>query len=150
MPYICKSSAYESAFFLFTQNTFPMKRLLSLLFAALVCGAGMAQAVVKFEKTTIDFGNFDEDKVQTCSFVFTNTGDKPLVIQQAYGSCGCTVATPPKGPIAPGAKGTIKVSYNGKGKFKGFFKKPITVRSNATNSIVRIYIQGTMLVDGQK
>ena len=76
-----------------------------------------------------------------------NTGDKPLVVQQAFGSCGCTVATPPKDPIAPGAKGVIKVSYNGKGKFKGFFKKAITVRSNASNSIVRVYVQGNMEVD---
>lgn len=124
-----------------------MKRLLSFLFAAMVSTVMMAQAVIKFEKTTIDFGTFNENKVQVGSFLFTNTGDKPLVIQQAYGSCGCTVATPPKDPIAPGEKGVIKVSYNGKGKFKGFFKKAITVRSNASNSIVRVYIQGNMLVD---
>ncbi len=124
-----------------------MKRLLSFLFVAMVSTIMMAQAVIKFEKTTIDFGTFNENKVQVGSFVFTNTGDKPLVIQQAYGSCGCTVATPPKDPIAPGAKGVIKVSYNGKGKFKGFFKKAITVRSNASNSIVRVYLQGNMLVD---
>lgn len=124
-----------------------MKRLLSFLAAVLVCTAAMSQAVIKFEKTCIDFGKFKENKVQLGEFVFTNTGDKPLVIQQAFGSCGCTVATPPKDPIAPGEKGVIKVSYNGKGKFKGIFKKPITVRSNATNSLVRVYIQGNMLID---
>lgn len=121
-----------------------MKRLCLLALATVACSAAMAQAVIKFEKTTINFGKFMENEVQTGSFVFTNTGNKPLVIQQAYGSCGCTVATPPTEPIAPGAKGEIKVSYNGKNKFKGFFKKPITVRSNATNPIVRIYIQGDM------
>ena len=124
-----------------------MKRLLSFVALAFACSSMMAQAVIKFEKTVVNFGNFKEDKVQTCEFVFTNTGDKPLVIQQAYASCGCTVPNHPKNPIAPGAKGVIKVSYNGKGKFKGFFKKPITVRSNASNSIVRVYIQGNMLVD---
>lgn len=123
-----------------------MKRLFLLLVAVVVCSAAMAQAVIKFEKTTINFGKFMEDKVQTGLFVFTNTGNKPLVIQQAYGSCGCTVATPPTDPIAPGEQGVIKVTYNGKNKFKGFFKKPITVRSNATNNIVRIYIQGDMQV----
>lgn len=124
-----------------------MKRLFSLLAAVLFCASVMAQAVIKFEKTSLDFGKFRESKVQVCEFVFTNTGNKPLVIQQAFGSCGCTVATPPKDPIAPGAKGVIKVSYNGKGKFQGEFKKPITVRSNASNSIVRIYILGNMLLD---
>ena len=121
-----------------------MKRLLTLIFTIALCCAAHAQAVIKFDKTTINLGKFPEDKVQSCEFVFTNTGDKPLVIQQAYGSCGCTVATPPKDPIAPGAKGIITVSYNGKGKFKGYFKKPITVRSNASNNLVRIYIQGDM------
>lgn len=124
-----------------------MKRFLSLFIAALACQAMLAQAVIKFDKTVVNFGNFKEDKVQTCEFVFTNTGDKPLVIQQAYAACGCTVAAPPKVPVGPGKQGVIKVSYNGKGKFKGFFKKPITVRSNASNSIVRVYIQGNMIVD---
>lgn len=123
-----------------------MKRLLSLLTVALFSGTVMAQAVIKFEKSTNDFGKFKEEKVQTCEFVFTNTGDKPLVIQQAFGSCGCTVATPPKDPIAPGEKGVLKVSYDGKGKLKGFFKKAITVRSNASNAITRVYIQGNMEV----
>lgn len=124
-----------------------MKRLFSLMVVALFGMSAMAQAVIKFEKTSINLGTFKEDKVQTCELVFVNTGDKPLVVQQAFGSCGCTVATPPKDPIAPGAKGVIKVSYNGKGKFKGFFKKAITVRSNASNSIVRVYVQGNMEVD---
>lgn len=124
-----------------------MKRLFSLMVVALFGMSAMAQAVIKFEKTSINLGTFKEDKVQTCEFVIVNTGNKPLVVQQAFGSCGCTVATPPKDPIAPGAKGVIKVSYNGKGKFKGFFKKAITVRSNASNSIVRVYVQGNMEVD---
>ena len=71
-----------------------MKRLFSLLAAVLFCTSVMAQAVIKFEKTSLDFGKFRESKVQVGEFVFTNTGNKPLVIQQAFGSCGCTVATP--------------------------------------------------------
>lgn len=39
-----------------------MKRLLSFLFAAVVCTTMMAQAVIKFEKTTLDFGTFHEKK----------------------------------------------------------------------------------------
>ena len=124
-----------------------MKRLLSLAAMCLLGASAYAQAVIKFEQTTIDLGKFAEKKVQSCEFVFTNTGTEPLVIQQAYGSCGCTVPTAPKEPVGPGEKGVIKVTYHGKGKFPGFFKKPITVRSNASNAIVRVYIQGTMLTD---
>lgn len=109
----------------------------------------MAQANIKFETTSVDLGTFDENEVKTCTFVFTNTGTDPLIIHQAFSSCGCTVPAVPKEAIAPGEKGEIKVTYNGKGKFPGAFKKPVTVRSNAQNSVVRIYIQGTMTVNGK-
>lgn len=121
-----------------------MKRTLFLLAAFAIGCSAMAQAVIKFDKEVHDFGKFNKDKVQNCEFVFTNTGDKPLVIQQAYGSCGCTVPSAPKDPIAPGEKGVIKVRYNGASMFKGSMRKMISVRSNATNSLVRLYIKGVM------
>ncbi len=77
-------------------------------------------------------------------FSFTNNGDKPLVINQAVASCGCTVPEYTKSPIAPGAKGEIKVTYNGTGKFPGHFKKSITVRSNGKIEMTRLYIEGDM------
>ncbi|EJX10832.1 protein containing DUF1573 [gut metagenome] len=103
-----------------------------------------AQAVLKIDKTTHNFGNFDENQLVSCVFSFTNTGDKPLVIQQALATCGCTVPQFTKEPIKPGAKGEIKITYNGKGKYPGHFKKAITIRSNASNSLVRIYVEGNM------
>ena len=101
--------------------------ILSLLFMLSV-GYAFAQAEIKFDKTTHDFGKFSETSpVQKCTFTFTNVGDKPLVINQAVATCGCTVPTYTKKPIAPGEKGTLNVTYNGKGKFPGHFKKTITV-----------------------
>lgn len=108
-------------------------------------GYAFAQAEIKFDKTTHDFGKFSETSpVQKCTFTFTNVGDKPLVINQAVATCGCTVPTYTKKPIAPGEKGTLNVTYNGKGKFPGHFKKTITVRSNAKTEMTRLYIEGTM------
>ena len=49
-----------------------MKRLFSLMVVALFGMSAMAQAVIKFEKTSINLGTFKEDKVQTCEFVFVN------------------------------------------------------------------------------
>lgn len=124
-----------------------MKKILLTvaLLAAFVVNAG-AQAVIKYDKSSHDFGKFDEEKKQTVVFAFTNTGDEPLVIQQVMTTCGCTVADYTKTPIPAGKKGQIKVTYNGKGKPKGFSRKVITVRSNATNAMTRIYISGDMLV----
>ena len=121
-----------------------MKRLFFLLFVLSFGLTAGAQAVIKFDKTVHNFGTFKESVVQKCVFEFTNTGDKPLVINQAVASCGCTVPKHTKTPVAPGAKGTIEVVYNGQGKFPGHFKKTITVRSNGTPEMVRLYIEGDM------
>ena len=43
----------------------------------------------------------------------------------------------------PGKKGTIKVTYNGTGKYPGHFKKSITLRTNAKTEMVRLYIEAT-------
>ena len=116
----------------------------------LLCGltATMAQkqAEIKFDKLMHDFGKFSEkEPVVSCVFSFTNTGDAPLVINQAMPSCGCTVPEFTKQPIQPGEKGEIKVTYNGQGKFPGHFKKSITVRTNAKVEMTRLYIEGEML-----
>lgn len=102
-------------------------------------------AVITFDKTTHDFGSFSaDDPVVKCTFTFTNEGDAPLVIHQAIASCGCTVPTYTRMPVKPGEKGTIEVTYNGEGKYPGKFKKSITVRTNAKDPMVRLYISGDM------
>ena len=123
-----------------------MKHIFTLLFAfcVMALARASAQAVITFQKTTHDFGHFTEDKPVSYKFVFENTGNEPLVIQQAISSCGCTVANFTKSPIKPGEKGEINVTYNGKGKMPGRFKKVITIRTNASNSLARIYITGEM------
>ncbi|MBQ2210856.1 MAG: DUF1573 domain-containing protein [Prevotella sp.] len=125
-----------------------MKKLIVTSFM-LLCGmtAVMAQkpAQIKFEKTTHNFGSFSEkDPKVTCTFVYTNVGEQPLVINQAIASCGCTVPQYTKEPVKPGEKGELKVTYNGAGKFPGHFKKSITVRSNGAVEMTRLYIEGDM------
>ena len=118
--------------------------LLFVLMLSSVC-AVMGQARIKFDKVTHNFGTFYESSpVQKCTFTFTNVGDKPLVINQAMASCGCTVTTYTKAPIKPGEKGVINVTYNGRGKFLGNFSKVINVRCNGVPEMVRLYIKGNM------
>jgi len=117
------------------------------LLALLTAGFASAQdnAVIKFDKLVHNFGTFSEkEPVQKCTFTFTNAGKAPLVINQAIASCGCTVPAYTKKPVAPGEKGTITVTYNGKGRMYGHFKKTITVRTNGQPEMTRIYIEGVM------
>ncbi len=124
------------------------KILLTTIFfiVGMIAYAGiLGDAEIKFEKTTHDFGTFPENAPKvTCSFKFTNTGDGLLVIHQAVASCGCTVPQYPKEPIKPGESGEIVVTYDGTGKFPGHFKKSITIRTNAKQEIIRLYVSGDM------
>lgn len=126
--------------------------LLAVMLIAGICLAtAQEQAQIKFDKTLHDFGTFSENNaVQECTFTFTNNGTAPLVINQAVASCGCTVPAYTKEPIAPGKTGEIKVTYNGKGKFPGHFKKSITVRTNGKPEMTRLYIEGIMLEVGKE
>lgn len=119
--------------------------LLLMMLASLVAYAQQEQPEIKFDKTVHNFGTFsDKTPVQTAVFAFTNIGKAPLIINQAIASCGCTIPSYTKEPIMPGEKGTVKVTYNGKGKFPGHFKKSITIRTNGKVEMVRLYIEGDM------
>lgn len=122
-----------------------MKKILVFVFALVCSLAVSAQADIKFDKTVHNFGTFSEaEPQQTCIFTYTNTGDKPLIINQAVASCGCTVPEYTKDAVNPGETGQLKVTYNGKGKFPGHFKKSITVRTNGKTEMLRLYVEGDM------
>ena len=102
-------------------------------------------AEITFDTLRHDFGKFSKSEpLVRCSFPFTNTGTAPLIIHQAFASCGCTIPTYTKEPIKPGEKGIIDVTYDGTDKFPGHFQKTITIRSNAVNEVVRLTIEGMM------
>jgi hypothetical protein len=104
-------------------------------------GAGMV-----FENETIDYGTVAHNADGNRQFVFINNGNKPLIITNTQGSCGCTVPTTPKEPIAPGAKGVIGVKYAT--DRVGPFTKTVTVTSNAEGQPTKtLTIKGTVLPD---
>ena len=124
----------------------------ALCLLVLMMGMGVAcakgKADIKFDKLTYDFGTFPESKgLVSCVFMFTNTGDGPLVIHQAIASCGCTVPEFTEEPVLPGKTGTVKVTYNGIGRALGHFRKAISVRTNTDSEMIRLYIEGNMIAD---
>ena len=106
----------------------------------------------KFEQETIDYGKIIKGSEGERTFVFTNIGDAPLMIQSIKSSCGCTVPKKPEAPIMPGEKGEIKVSYDT--KRIGGFSKQITILSNAITArkIVKIkgFVSNVALLEKEK
>ena len=97
-------------------------------------------AEITFESLDYDYGNIYKGDNGVCQFTFKNTGKAPLQITNCRASCGCTVPSWPKEPIAPGKKGVIQVKYDT--NRLGNFNKSITVTSNAVNNSVVLHIKG--------
>jgi hypothetical protein len=87
-----------------------------------------------------DFGSIVTGANGNVDFIYTNKGSRPLIIADVKSSCGCTVPSWTKDPVAPGKQGTLKVKYNT--QLPGVFNKTVEVYSNANNSPVRITIMG--------
>lgn len=91
-------------------------------------------AMISFEKTTIDYGTIKKGSEPLRKFAFKNSGNDPLIITNAKGSCGCTVPTYPKEAILPGESSAIEVRYDT--NRLGKFTKNVTVTTNDGSSTV--------------
>ena len=85
--------------------------------------------VFTFETMDHDFGTIKEGDIVEYTYKFKNTGDAPLIIQNAQGSCGCTVPEWSKEPIPVGGSGYIKAKFDSKGK-PNLQNKTVTITAN--------------------
>jgi len=88
---------------------------------------------IQWLDTVKDMGTVTEGQKLEVNFRFRNSGDKPLVIERVTPTCGCTVADPPKEPIAPGKEGEIKGVFDSNGRI-GPNHKTLTVVANTKPS----------------
>lgn len=100
-----------------------------------------------FDQTTYDFGTVKAGKKIEYTFKFKNTGEVPLLINDARSTCGCTVPTFPKDYVKPGSRGEIKVVFDTKG-LKGTQAKPITISANTNPRDTELFIKGIVEGDG--
>mgnify|MGYP001446677465 CR=1 FL=1 len=92
-----------------------------------------------------DFGIIQQGDSPEFTFTFENTGNEPMIISNAKGSCGCTVPKWPKEPIAPGEYGEISVKFNSKNK-KGSQNKTVTITANTTPPTTKLRVTGQIEV----
>lgn len=100
--------------------------------------------VFSVAETAYDFDTIHAGDVVEHVFRFKNTGSKPLIIESATSTCGCTVPTFPKEPVKPGAEGTLKVVFSSAGK-SGNQVKPVIIRANTMPDHFQLKITAEVL-----
>ena len=98
---------------------------------------------IDFETEVVDYGTVEKGADWTREFRFTNNGKELLIITNAKGSCGCTVPSWPREPIAPGESGVIKVKYDT--QRVGNINKSVTVNTNASTPVKVLRIKGKVV-----
>ena len=124
-----------------------MKKFL-LLAVAFVAGiSAMAQQkadeVIKVNAEKYDFGKIKQGVPVTTYFTITNTSDKPVVIENAWGSCGCTTPEFSKEPIAAGGTSKMKVGYNAAAM--GHFEKDVNIKLAGISETKIVKITGEVV-----
>ena len=104
---------------------------------------------LSFDKLRHNFGKINQGESVSHQFVFTNTGQAELIINNAKGSCGCTVPKWPRKPIVPGESEEIKVTFNSAGK-SGKQSKTITLVTNAIPNTTVLTISANILTEQTK
>ncbi len=100
----------------------------------------LPKTAMTFSEMTHDFGVIEEGEKVTHVFTFHNTGEEPLIVNSAKGSCGCTIPTFSKEPIPPGGSGEMEVVFNSKGKV-GNQTKTVTINANTAPNPTRLTIK---------
>ncbi len=125
-----------------------MKKLFFIAAAFIVTAGAMAQSTkpdqfAKFNTEKYDFGKIKQNVPAIYSFEITNTSNKPLVIENAHATCGCTVPEYQKDPILPGKTAKIKVQYNAANLAK--FDKTVFVKLAGVDEEKALGITGEVL-----
>lgn len=94
--------------------------------------------VMTFQESEWDFGRIAQGTNVEHLFKFTNTGEAPLIISEAKGSCGCTVPQFTREPIAPGESGEMLVKFNGSGQNQRTISVNITANTERGTERVTI------------
>ena len=121
-----------------------MKRILITLYVlASVVLTAVAQARFTSNTEMYSFGQIEWKHPVTVQYTITNTGDQPLVLTEVEPDCACSVAQWTKTPIAPGAKGTVNVTFDAKAL--GHFQKSVAIYCNAQPHLVYLKFNGEVV-----
>lgn len=89
------------------------------------------------------FGQIEWKHPVTVQYTVTNTGDRPLVLTEVEPDCACSAVRWTQTPIAPGAKGTVDVTFDAKAL--GHFRKSVAIYTNAQPHPVYLKFDGEVV-----
>ena len=98
---------------------------------------------MELSEAKYDFGKAKEGDTVMHEFKIRNTGDEPLLIYKAVGSCDCIVALFTTKPIMPGAEESIKVYFKTIGR-KGEQFRTVNVHTNTDPAENMLTLTGTV------
>ena len=124
-------------------------KTLFLAFCALVITSGVsaqskkAADAVQFKEVKYDFGKIKQNVAVTHDFAFKNVSSKPVVVESATASCGCTTPKWPNAPVVKSKSDKITAGFNAASV--GPFEKTITVKLAGYDQPVELKIVGEVL-----
>lgn len=124
-----------------------MKRIFLALTALFLGVAMMAQTkaddVAKVNTEKYDFGKIKQGVPVATFFEIKNISNKPLVVENTWGSCGCTTPEKIDKPIQPGETAKLKVNYNAAAM--GAFNKTVSIKFAGVDQPKVVTITGETL-----
>ncbi|MFN4255639.1 MAG: DUF1573 domain-containing protein [Saprospiraceae bacterium] len=107
-----------------------------------------ADAVVRLNRETFDFGKITDGETVKTVFTFTNAGTEPLEIE-TVSACFCISTDYSRDPILPGAKANVEVVFDSNDQ-AGTVRKDIDVIFRNTDTdgyplIKRLQLKGRVV-----
>lgn len=125
---------------LFTMAAFAIT---SFAIAQTTEGVQKAEDLISFKEKKHDFGKIKQGTPVTYDFAFQNISNKPVIIENAWASCGCTTPTKPDQPITRGKSSIIKAGFNAAAA--GPFDKTVYVKVQGIDIPLELRITGDVL-----
>ncbi|MFM8591952.1 MAG: DUF1573 domain-containing protein [Sphingomonadales bacterium] len=116
---------------------------LMLFFSVCTFAQSSVDALVKMNTEKHDFGKIKQGEPVTYAFEIKNIGNKPLVVENSWASCGCTTPEKITEPIQPGASAKLKVQYNAAAVAP--FTKDVNIKFAGIDEVKVVKIVGEVL-----
>jgi hypothetical protein len=104
----------------------------------------LSQALV-FEERVFNFGTIKEkDGKVSHTFYFRNTSTTPVTVSDVNTGCGCIGKILREGPVKPGEKTALTITFDPAYK-SGFFSKEIFIFSDNGKQYNHVWVEGTII-----